>query len=115
MNALPLLVWGAVPRWTPRTPGSLATQLDDPLTVIRRKQIQRNTKNVRRLDLRGRRIGRLTVDERDMARGHRGGYWLCTCDCGTKNVSRSQDTLRKSTGADCGPRCPLRVKATLTQ
>lgn len=48
----------------------------------------------RLIDLTGKKIGRLTVLERDRNRTGKGAYWICVCECGNR-VSVSGDNLGK--------------------
>lgn len=54
----------------------------------------------RRIDLTGRRFGRLTVIRYDHAE-HDGAHWLCKCDCGTEKVIAGY-LLRNGATKSCG-------------
>lgn len=54
----------------------------------------------RLIDLTGKKIGRLTVLERDRNRTGKGAYWICVCECGNR-VSVSGDNLGKNVNS-CG-------------
>lgn len=46
--------------------------------------------SARRIDLTGKRFGRLVVLEYALTSKHGGAYWLCLCDCGNKKIIKSQ-------------------------
>ena len=59
------------------------------------------------IDLTNKRIGKLTVLERDYTTGKTGTYWKCKCDCGTI-ASYRRDVLLRGTKTSCG--CDLAEK-----
>ncbi|PEN79286.1 hypothetical protein CN544_21970 [Bacillus toyonensis] len=52
------------------------------------------------IDLTGGKFGRLTVIEKDESK--KTSYWLCNCDCGTKNKSVNGYSLRNGKTISCG-------------
>ena len=51
----------------------------------------------------GQKYGKLTVKEIDYNRDSKDGfYWLCDCDCGTKNFSIKSYDLVKRKCPNCG-------------
>ena len=53
------------------------------------------------IDLTNKKIGKLTVLERDYNTGKSGTYWKCQCDCGNV-VSYRRDVLTKRNKTSCG-------------
>lgn len=54
-----------------------------------------------RVDLTGKRFGRLTVNQLDSVRGNGESYWLCTCDCGNQ-IAVSRGNLKLGITKSCG-------------
>lgn len=76
---------------------------------LRNEQLERvrwNVINYKRIDLIGRRFGKLTVVKEaprpiDKIRG--GGYWVCHCDCGGEKIVSSHSLLRsRQSTKSCG-------------
>jgi hypothetical protein len=52
-------------------------------------------------DLTGQKFGRLTVKEFSHTKNKK-SYWLCDCDCGTKNIIVRADQLKRGITKSCG-------------
>lgn len=54
-----------------------------------------------KIDLTGKRFGRLLVIKFDSVRGRRRSHWLCLCDCGKEKVA-ALDNLQNGKTKSCG-------------
>jgi hypothetical protein len=59
------------------------------------------------IDLTGQKFGKWTVIKKDLDRTSSKTYWLCNCDCGTKNASVESWKLRSGNSKSCG--CLMRT------
>jgi hypothetical protein len=77
--------------------------------VRRRCDGQQDRRCGPRVDLTGRRFGRLVVLRPTEERGPRGVLWRCRCACGAEVVADS-GSLQGGDKQCCGHRCPLRPR-----
>ena len=65
----------------------------------------------KKIDLTNKKFGKLTVI-REATKEEKfnkpGAYWICNCDCGTKNIVKNGQGLRKGETTSCG--CDLHEK-----
>lgn len=55
-----------------------------------------------RIDLTGRKYGRLTVIRYDYTGKYGKAYWICNCDCGKQNISILGESLKQRKTISCG-------------